>query len=264
MQALKNVGDISTTTFQLQYIHDQFTTSENFDDISRHCPHVLSIFLDTPDSAVLPKLQQFKKLKKLKFNKVTFELLLETLKTIPYHISQIELVTSQGSLDLSLLSQLCPNLQTLEVYYSKNILSKGPVQFNKLRKCIIYSTELTGQASSDLLASCPNIEHLNLSSAKTIDHTHLMKIVLDGQLVHVTELAIMSAPMLDIHAVDLLVTSLPRLRLLGRLQGWNVTASQVEERRKTFKKQNYDILLWFNLPMHLELNFDEGLDDIME
>ena len=69
----------------------------------------------------------------------------------------------------------------------------------------------------------------------------------------------MSAPLLDISSLELLVENLPALKLLGRLEGWNLTAGLVEQVRKKMRKLNYDLTLWYNLPMHLELEFDEDL-----
>ena len=72
----------------------------------------------------------------------------------------------------------------------------------------------------------------------------------------------MAAPLLDINSIEMLINSLPQLKLLGRLEGWNVTAQQVEVLRQKIIQENYDILLWYNLPMHLELNFDEQFVDL--
>ena len=46
---------------------------------------------------------------------------------------------------------------------------------------------------------------------------------------------------------------------MGRLEGWNLTADIVEQFRKKMRKLNYDLTLWYNLPIHLEMDFDEDL-----
>ena len=204
-------------------------------------------------------LDKFQHLRKLKFNKVRFEDLLETTKLLRQQITMIELVAAHGTLDLGLLSEHCPNLTVLEIYYSKSVISKGSVKFNRLKKCVIYCTDISGAAASDLLENSPNIEHLNLSSASSLTHASLQRTVLSGQLDQLEELALMSAPLLDISSLELLVDSLPALRLLGRLEGWNLTAATVETFRKKMRKLNYDLTLWYNLPIHLELDFDEDL-----
>ena len=89
--------------------------------------------------------------------------------------------------------------------------------------------------------------------------SHCTYYLISGQLDQLQELALMSAPLLDISSLELLVDSLPGLRLLGRLEGWNLTAATVETFRKKMRKLNYDLTLWYNLPIHLELDFDEDL-----
>ena len=124
-----------------------------------------------------------------------------------YNISTIELVTAKGSLDLSLLSHICPNLQTLEIFYSETVLSKGGKMktLHSLKKCVIYSTKISGEASLDILHNCPALEHLNLSSATTLDNETLSNIVLGRQLENLCELVLMSAPLLDLVSIELLV-----------------------------------------------------------
>ena len=168
------------STFELKYVHDQNTTEENFEDLTRFCPELRTIFLDNPEQEVLSKLDKFQHLRKLKFNKVSFEELLETTKLLRNQITMIELVAAHGTLDLGLLSEHCPNLTVLEIYYSKSVISLSRVKFDRLKKCVVYCTDLSGSAASDLIENCPRIQHLNLSSATTLSHSSLQRTVLSG------------------------------------------------------------------------------------
>ena len=165
---------------ELKYLHDQNTTEEHFEDVTRFCPELRTIFLDNPEQEVLCKLETFQHLRKLKFNKVTFEQLLDTTKLLRKQITDIELVAAHGTLDLGLLSEHCPNLTVLEIYYSKSLISVSSVKFQRLKKCVIYCTDLSGSAASDLIENCPSIEHLNLSSANSLSHSSLQRTVLSG------------------------------------------------------------------------------------
>ena len=78
----------------------------------------------------------------------------------------------------------------------------------------------------------------------------------------VAELAIISAPCLDLQCLELLIEKLPELRIVGRLEGWKVTSSQLEDMRKRVKKENYDLTLWYNLPLHVELGMDPDILDL--
>ena len=76
---------------------------------------------------------------------------------------------------------------------------------HSLKKCVIYSTKISGEASLDILQNSPALEHLNLSSAKTLDNETLSTMVLGRQLENLCELVLMSAPLLDLVSIELLV-----------------------------------------------------------
>ena len=262
-QAIKKEGGKRCNVyFSLKYFHDQNTHSEGFEDIATFCPALSTIFLDTPEKEVLRLIPTFQSLKKLKFNKIEYEELLEILKKTKNKITSIDLVTCSGSLDIGGLSQMCPNLINLEIYYSKHVISKSPVQFLNVRKIVVYGTDISGDAANDILENSSNVEHITLNSASTLDYNRLLNILNRGSLAKVAELAIMSAPCLDLQCLELLIEKLPELQIVGRLEGWKVTSSQLEDLRKRVKKENYDLTLWYNLPLHVELGMDPDILDL--
>ena len=100
-QAIKKEGGKRCNIyFSLKYFHDQNTHSEGFEDIATFCPALSTIFLDTPEKDVLRLIPTFQSLKKLKFNKIEYEELLEILKKTKNKITSIDLVTCSGSLDI--------------------------------------------------------------------------------------------------------------------------------------------------------------------
>ena len=127
---------------------------------------------------------------------------------------------------------------------------------------MIYGTDMSGDAANDILENSPSIEHITLNSASTLDYSRLLDIINRNLLSRVTELAIMSAPCLDIQCLELIIEKLPELRIVGRLEGWNVTSAQLELLRKKVKKENYDLTLWYNLPLHVELGMDQDILDL--
>ena len=218
--------------------------------------------MDTPEKEVLRLIPTFQSSKKLKFNKIEYEDLLEILKKTNNKITSLDLVTCRGSLDIGGLSQMCPNLLNLEIYYSKHVISKSPVKFLNVRKIVIYGTDISSDAANDILENCPNVEHITLNSASTLDYSRLLNILNRGSLAKVAELAIISAPCLDLQCLELLIEKLPELQIVGRLEGWKVTSSQLEDMRKRVKKENYDLTLWYNLPLHVELGMDPDILDL--
>ena len=57
----------------------------------------------------------------------------------------------------------------------------------------------------EIIQNSPVLEHLNLSSATTLDNVTLAKIVMENQLHNLCELALMSAPLLNLDSIELLV-----------------------------------------------------------
>ena len=233
-----------------------------FEEITKFCSSLSKIFLDTPEPGVLDHIHRLQHIRNLKFNKVESEDLVQTLRGMSYKITSIDLVNCGGYLDLGELSCLCPNLVNIEIYYSKNVISKNSVKFPNLRKIVIYATELSSDAANDILENSPNVEHITLNSASSLDYSRLVNIVNRNLLAHVSELALMSAPLLDIQCLELLIHRLDKLQIVGRLEGWNITTDQLEYLRKKVKKENYDLTLWYNLPLHVELGMDQDIIDL--
>ena len=65
---------------------------------------------------------------------------------IGIQLLHLELVCLRESLDLTQVAIHCPNLQTLEVYYSMAVHVSSPINFlfRHLQKLIIYSTDILG------------------------------------------------------------------------------------------------------------------------
>jgi len=74
----------------------------------------------------------------------------------------------------------------------------------------------------------------------------------------------MSAPLLGNSSVELLIHRLPQLTLLGRLDGWNVNLGHLERLREWVKVNNYDVILWYSLPVREEQEADVELDNLID
>lgn len=78
----------------------------------------------------------------LKISKVKCDELHTALEKLSGLIS-LEVVNGRESLDLSVASECCPKLQSLQVFYSRgvHISSSQGLRFPNLRKLTIYATE---------------------------------------------------------------------------------------------------------------------------
>ena len=47
---------------------------------------------------------------------------------------------------------------------------------------------------------------------------------------------------------------------MGRLQGWDISPAQLEPLKLRLRQQNFNLTLWYNLPMHVGLGiFEEDI-----
>lgn len=89
-------------------------------------------------------LKSLKRLVKVKLSKVSCEETLQMAEKMNSRILHLELVCMRESLDLSKLAVFCPNLQSLEIYYSMGVHLSTQAQFGLLQKLVIYCTEIRG------------------------------------------------------------------------------------------------------------------------
>ena len=81
-----------------------------------------------------------------------------------------------------------------------------------------------------------------------------------GSLVRLEELALLAAPRLDTACLEILIARLPCLTIVGRLQGWDISPAQLEPLKLRLRQQNFNLTLWYNLPMHVGLGiFEEDI-----
>jgi len=153
------------------------------------------------------------------------------------------------------LSRICPSLESLEVYYCTNgsATASSPVRLPRLSSVTIYSTKLSAPAALDLLEYSPQLHQVTLSSSTSLDRTALERLLAGGSLLQVEELGLLEAPLLDLPCLEELIERLPLLRLVGRLEGWAITTGQLEPLRKRLRRENYEVTLWYNLPIPAQL-----------
>ena len=104
------------------------------------------IFLNEPAKNLIKYLKPLKGLRKIKLSKVNCEEIHELLEVMGEKLTSLEFVCLRESLNLSAIAQSCPNLLSLEVYYSMSVHVASPLNFKfaMLQKLVIYSTDIRG------------------------------------------------------------------------------------------------------------------------
>lgn len=109
-------------------------------------PDLFSIFLDDPNKEIVKYLYGFMELRQLKLSKVNCDEIHVLLENLGSQLQKIEFVCLRQSLNLSLVASSCPQLQSLEVYYSMAVHVSSPLGFTfpLLQKLVIYNTNIHG------------------------------------------------------------------------------------------------------------------------
>ena len=143
------------------YYHTVKTCTPNL-EIFFSFSELCSIYFNEPLSHLLRHLSPFKQLRKIKLSKVPCYDVHIMTEQIGIQLLHLELVCLRESLDLTQVAIQCPNLQTLEVYYSMAVHVSSPInfQFRHLQKLIIYSTDILGPDAQQV--------SINLKRAKAI------------------------------------------------------------------------------------------------
>lgn len=260
----KRGGDRCRLQFKLKYIHETDPSSMDVASLSSLCPDLANLFLASPPTGTLPQLNQVEKLHRLKVSKLSAPDLSGGLMIAGRGARQLEIVNCRGNLDLATVSKSCPSLEVLQIYYSERVSMLSALHLPRLTKLVIYSTNISGSAATHILENCPRLESLTLSQAPNLSHARLTSALAKNPNKGLVELAIMSAPQLSKASVELLIQRLPALTLLGRLDGWNVNLGHLESLREWVKNNNYDVILWYSLPVREEQDADVELDNLID
>ena len=109
----------------------------------------------------------------MKVSKVELSSLVAGLAGTGGRVRGVEAVTCPGTLDLAKLGSHCPNLSSLETYYSGRLAALSRPSLAQLTRIVVYATEISADAANAVLEHCPLLTHATLTSANTFDRVRL-------------------------------------------------------------------------------------------
>ena len=142
-----------------------------------------------------------------------FHTVLETLKADELaRLTVLEIVNSRGSLDLFKVSNSFPNLEVFEIYYSTSVhvSFKENFKFPRLKKLIIYDTEVSGAASEAILSSCPQIVTLTLAHCEEVTDEIFFQILEKNPMKNCQDLSLLFAPLLSSDSLRYIISCLEK------------------------------------------------------
>lgn len=153
---------------KLRYLHDTRTSARTMDAIIRMCPQLDSIYLDTPDSGVLLKMQVIK-LKRIKVYKFCCKELAETVEVIGRSLLHLTVIKGRGQLDLGKLARHCDGLRDLDCYMMEGLTYTGDRRFEHLEGLEMLNSPFTNASLRHFVCNTPTLKRLAVDSITFTD-----------------------------------------------------------------------------------------------
>lgn len=139
---------------KLQYLHDTETKLNTMNAISRACPDLKLIYLDSPEPNVLHKLTSFRNLQRLKIYKFNCSEIYHVLKRLGTQLRHLTCMKGKNIMDVGFIIQNCPNLIDLDFYMMDELTCLTDENFNQLQSFEILSSPMSMTALRNLICNC--------------------------------------------------------------------------------------------------------------
>ncbi|XP_044756676.1 uncharacterized protein LOC123315155 [Coccinella septempunctata] len=237
---LQNSSYITNITL----LRDTETTQEIFHVISRLCPLLESIHLNSPKEGVIPHLKDLKRLIYLKICKGSVAEITQYLASHQSNLEVIKVASCQDKpLDLTFVAQGSPRVNTLEFYHMHLTISRPELFFMYLTNIEILYCNMTDNCLRQILANSPLLRRVMIGCAVNFTDGDLFRLCADIEFLFLEELWLSCAKSLTAISIELLMNHCPKLRFLGQMNGWDITSEEVEFFRTVIQVSNIDLTL---------------------
>lgn len=229
---------------KLKYLHDTETTIEEFEAIISTCPLLEDIYFDTPHTGVVSDLGRLKKLHSLKLSRYSWMELQSYLQVDGSRLQTMKLCTCKDEvIDLSVISHSTPNLITLECFKVELTFTELNSYFMSLQNLEVLYCNIGGLVLGYLLLNSPYIKKVVVGDVIHMTDGDIFRLCAECDFVNLEELWFSHARYLTATSVELLMGHCPNLKILGQLNGWDVSTSEVELLRTLITSSNINLAL---------------------
>ncbi|KAF2881049.1 hypothetical protein ILUMI_25122 [Ignelater luminosus] len=229
---------------KLLYVHDTQTTTEMCKAIVNLCPHLESIYIDTPQNNVLNMLSDLKSLNSLKLARFNYKELLNYLRRSGSQLQTLKLSNCKdGQLDLSLICLFSPGLVNLDCFKINLTFTIPEYFFMSLESLDILYCDVTDLVVKYLLTNSPFLKRVVVGDVIRMTDGDLFRLCAECDFLCLEELWFSCARCLTVTSVQLLMGHCPNLRSLGQLSGWDVSSADVDYLRAFILSTNTDLTL---------------------
>ncbi|XP_017477209.1 PREDICTED: uncharacterized protein LOC108367135 isoform X1 [Rhagoletis zephyria] len=237
--SLKFVYDNIDEEFQckLRYLHDTGTDEETLSVIVKTCPHLESLYLDTPKPGALPVLSN-RFLRKLKIYKFSCAEVMDVLDNIGRNLSHLTMIKGVGHLEISKLARICPMLIDLDCYMMDGLsYTKDINRFECLEGLEMLSSPMSNASLKMLICSCRQLKRLAVDSISFTDED-IVNIFVEHEFNELEDIWFTLAPNLTVQSIEILMDRCPELQSVGQLSGWSLTPDDLALIRGLLKSGN--------------------------
>ncbi|KAL7638421.1 UNVERIFIED_CONTAM: hypothetical protein RMT77_010991 [Armadillidium vulgare] len=231
--------------YGLRYIHDTSTNSQRLSAICKLCPDIQAIYFDSPGSTAVKHLHMLKCLTEIKLHKVKWEDVKLMLENCGQRIRNLILLMVWGSLVLSDLGSLCPNIIRLEMHFVTLICSdvSHSTALKNIKEIFIYNSDITTVCAKFIINQCLTIQTLSLGDCAQLTDAAIISSLLDKSLLNVQSVWFGLAENLTKRTIEALIEHCPNLSNLGNLAAWNVRQNDIDLLRIQLLTSNLDLTL---------------------
>ncbi|XP_011178545.2 uncharacterized protein LOC105209689 isoform X2 [Zeugodacus cucurbitae] len=156
-------------TCKLRYLHDTGTDEATLRVIMKTCPHLESLYLDTPKAGSLSVLTSTY-LRKLKVYKFSCAEVMEVLDKIGHNLSHLTMIKGVGHMEISEIVRACPLLVDLDCYMMDGLAyTKNTHRFECLEGLEMLSSPMSNTSLKLLICSCRQLKRLAVDSINFTD-----------------------------------------------------------------------------------------------
>lgn len=139
---------------KLQYIHDTGTVMSTMNAICKTCPHLEHLYIDSPEPNAIARLTALRHLQRLKIYCFKCDEIVPVIKCIGSQFRHLTFMKGQGSMDVALLINYCPNLIDLDFYMMLDLRCTSEENFKQLRSLEILNSSVSPTSLRHLICNC--------------------------------------------------------------------------------------------------------------
>ncbi|XP_068235846.1 uncharacterized protein [Palaemon carinicauda] len=227
----------------LLYMHDLTTNSARFNCITKTCPNLQAIYLDSPKDTVVHYLDMLKNVKELKLHKVRWTDVEILLQKMGPNIRSLYLLTVFGDVNLADLGRWCTDLRRME-FHNVSLVSLDATQdsaFDKVVEFLVYTSQLSVMSVRLIINQCKSVERLSLCDCGQLSDAAVISSLTDGSLRKTKELWLGVAPGLTIRSIQSFIEHCPLLTDVGNVANWNIHPDDIDLLRVQLLISNTDL-----------------------